>query len=189
MSGSTRIRLTNALIALALLGSACGNGDDEAELVAERPDEATPPATQSDDVAPVAEPTIIQRLEPTATPTIDPQAEPFHPVVSDELAGVPVPIGAEMVEFFPASEVGDARADYSMPGVDDDEIGAWFIEWMPEHGWDDGDERDGGGLVFLHTEEISDRYASEGLKRTATVILDTLNDNIDFSLLVEAAAE
>ncbi len=189
MSLSTRILAASPLLALILFGGACGQGGGDAAPAADQLDEATSLETPAGAGTPEAAPTIVVRLEPSATPTVDPKADPFFAIEIEELTGVPVPIGAELIEFVPATDVGDARADFSMPEVEDEQIEAWFLEWMPEHGWDEGDERDGGGLVFLHTEEVSARYSSEGLKRTATVILDTLDDEIDFSLLVEAAAE
>ena len=189
MSGSTRIGMTSAIIALTLFGSACGRGaDGDADGAVPTEDAAllvTPEGSADRSVAP----TVVARAEPTASPTVDPEADPFYPLVGDELPDVPVPIGAERVEFIEATENSDARADYTMADVDDETIAAWFLEQMPEHGWDEGEERTGGGLVFLHEDQISERYASEGLKRTATVIFDTLEDDVDFSLLVEAAAQ
>ena len=189
MSRSNQIIVMLALGALAAVGSACSRGADEAELAADGKEGSSEQAVAEDVGEPTAEPTIVRRIEPTPTPTVDPKAEPFYAVMSEELEGVPVPIGADLVEFVEATDDGDARADYVMQDTDDDAIAAWFLEQMPEHGWDEGDERDGGGLVFLHGEQLSGRYASEGLKRTATVILDTFDDNVDFSLLVEAPAE
>lgn len=179
---------TIALIALMVAAGACRDGGEDSAPVADSGGDAALPSPEVTE-GPTAAPTVVERIPPTATPTVDPAAEPFHPIESAELPGVPVPIGAELVDFSPASETTDARADFAMPEATDEEIAAWFLEWMPEHGWDAGEERDGGGLVFLHGEQLSERFATQGLERTATLVLETLDDGIDFSLLVEAPAE
>lgn len=172
--------LATPAAALALLLSlgltACG-GQEPAEI------EPTPEETVVAE-APSATPTTVERREPTPTPTPD---DPWYAVEADGLPGVPVPQGAELVgELSPADEDRDARADYAL-GEDMtlDELYEWYLETMPEWDWDEGEDKD-GGLVFLHQEQLSARYAAEGLSRTATVIFEAIVDGADFSLLVEA---
>ena len=54
----------------------------------------------------------------------------------------------------------------------------------PELGWGEPEDRD-GSLIFLHETQLSQRFAEEGQKRTATVIFE-LTEGIDFSILAEA---
>jgi hypothetical protein len=134
-------------------------------------------------------PTLVARLPATATPT--PPPDPLAPVASDKVPGVVVPAGAELVAFTPAVEDEDAAADYIVPGISDEDLSAWFLKQMPLHGWDDGEDR-GGSLIFLHTTELSARFASEGLKRTATVHFDTIDapeGATSFSILAEAPGD
>lgn len=171
-----RPAVTAAVLAgFGLLAAACGGGK---EPVAP----ATPVAE-----GPTATATVMRRREPTPTPTVDPAANPLFPIELDALPGIAVPIGARAVEVIEATEDADARVDFELPpDTTVEEMTAWFREQMPEHGWEESEERD-GALVFLHDDEISARYASEGLKRTATVLFDTLSDDADFSVLAEAA--
>lgn len=172
--------LATPAAALALLLSlgltACGNQVPE-EI--EEPAEETVVAE-----APSATPTAVERREPTPTPTPD---DPWYAVEAEGLPGVPVPQGAELVgELSPADEDRDARADYALSeDMTLDELYEWYLETMPEWDWDEGEDKD-GGLVFLHQEQLSARYAAEGLSRTATVIFEAIVDGADFSLLVEA---
>ena len=132
-------------------------------------------------------PTVVARRAPTPTPTVDPAAEPLFPVEIASLPDIPVPLAARAVEVVSATADTDVRVDFALPDdVDVDEVMAWYSEQMPLHGWDEGEERQ-GGLVFLNKTQLSARYAGEGLKRTATILFDTLSDDVDFSVLAEAA--
>jgi len=162
-----------ALAGLGLLAAACSRPEDVP---------ATPVAE-----APAAEPTAIRRLEPTPTPTLDPAADPLAPIELEALPGVPVPIGARVVEVVTATAESDARVDFALPeGTTTEAMTAWFRERMPEMGWEESDERD-GAVIFLHTEQLSARHAGEGIERTAMVLFDTLSDEADFTVLAEAA--
>ncbi len=171
------LRLT-ALSGLCLgLGlSACRNADEAAETPTAEPTALTALA--------VASPTIIARSEPTATPTIDPADQPLYPVESAEIAGVPVPLAATVVEHVAGTADTDARLELAMPDYDEQTIYDWYSEQMPLFGWSDVEDRD-GSLVFLHDEQLSDRFADEGLKRTATVLFFTLNDEASWTMIVE----
>lgn len=167
-------------IATALLGgnavalAACGGN-------APSPADATEVAVGS---APVT-PTVVARLLPTATPTVDPAADPWFAVADPDLADVPVPIGAKRVAFEAATADLDAAAEYAMEDYDPDKIVDWYKEHMPAFGWGLDGEED-GSYVFLHTTEKSDRFADKGLKRTATLLLSGSTDEADWTLLVES---
>lgn len=171
-----RPMLAVVLVGAGLLLSACGGEPTET-------DAPTTPVAQ----APVLDPTPVKRREPTATATVDPAANPLFPIEVDALPGIPVPIGARTIDVIEATEDTDARVDFALPeGTTIQEMTAWFREQMPEHGWEESEERD-GAVVFLHGEQLSARHASQGLERTAMVLFDTLSEEADFSVLAEAA--
>lgn len=95
-----------------------------------------------------------------------------------------MPAGARRVRFTPASAESDASADFVLPDVANAALAEWFGTQMPKHGWDKGEDL-GGALLFLHRTQLSARHASEGLKRTATVLFDPENGG-DFTMIVEA---
>lgn len=164
------------LAGIGLMTSACRGGQVE-------------PTAMPTSVAegPTATATVVRRRLPTPTPTVDPAANPLFPIELDALPGIVVPIGARVVETIEATDDADARIDFALPpDTTIDDMTAWFREQMPEQGWEESEERD-GALVFLHDDQISERYASEGLKRTALILFDTLSDDVDFSVLAEAA--
>jgi hypothetical protein len=142
--------------------------------------DATPPAD--------ARPTIIARRGPTATPTVDPAAQPLAPVESGQLPGVVIPAGAFLIDFDEPYEDQDAVATYVINGVDSEELYGWFLEHMVGAGWGEPEERD-GTLIFLHSSELSARFADDDLERTATVFFDSLEElegGTTFTLVVEA---
>jgi len=153
--------------------AACSQGGPP-ESAAETATPARPRATS----------TIVFRLAPPATRT--PAVDPLAPVESDDLSGVVVPAGAELIDYVAPDP--DARADYHMAGVDYETLNAWFRDQLPRVGWDEGKDTD-GALMFLHTTQLSARYAGVGLKRTATIFFEETDEGVDFSLLVEAPEE
>lgn len=159
----------------ALALAACGGGD------APSPADATEVAVGG---APVT-PTVVARLLPTATPTVDPAADPWFAVADADLTDVPVPIGAKRVAFEAATADQDAAAEYAIDDYDADKLADWYKEHMPAFGWGLDSEED-GSYVFLHTTEKSDRFADKGLKRTATLLLSGSTDEADWTLLVES---
>jgi len=177
MNATERRLLLAAVLAWApLAAAACAGAGDEPEQV------TTPVA-----LLPAASPTVVARRAPTATPTVDPVANPLHPIELDALPGVPVPIGARPITTIPATAEADARVDFALPAdTSVEDMTAWFREQMAEHGWEEGEERE-DALVFLHGEQLSARHASEGLERSAMVLFDTLSEEADFSVLAEAA--
>lgn len=196
--GRQLIALTSALLALVLvLGvAACSSNEGQSvptdnEQVA---NESAEGQGQEDAVAappPDAEPTIISRAGPTATPTVDPATQPMAPIESGQLAGVVIPAGAFLLDYDEAWEEQDAVATYVINGVASDELFDWFVEQMVAAGWGEPEERD-GSLIFLHTSQLSARFADEELERTATVFFDSLDDlegGTTFTLVVEAPQE
>lgn len=148
---------------------------------------ATPPADDASaapDGATVT-PTVVARLLPTSTPTVDPKADPWFAVADPDLRDVPVPIGAKRVAYAPATADLDAAAEYSIDEFDADKLVDWYKEHMTAFGWGLDSEED-GSYVFLHTTEKSARFADKGLKRTATLLLSGSTDEADWTLLVEA---
>ncbi|MEO8083462.1 MAG: hypothetical protein ABI780_06530 [Ardenticatenales bacterium] len=130
-------------------------------------------------------PTVVARLLPTSTPTVDPKADPWFAVADPDLRDVPVPIGAKRVAFAPATADLDAAAEYSIDDFDADKLVDWYKDHMTAFGWGLDSEED-GSYVFLHTTEKSARFADKGLKRTATLLLSGSTDEADWTLLVEA---
>jgi len=173
---------------LALAALLAGTGLLAVGCRAEPDADDAPPADATEAVAaPPSTPTAVRRRLPTPTPTVDPAEQPLYPSEHDALPGIPVPLGARVVEVVAATEDADARVDFALPDdVTEDDVTAWFREQMPEHGWAESEERD-GAVVFLHTEELSARHADEGLERTAMVLFETLSEEADFSVLAEAA--
>jgi hypothetical protein len=176
----TRILLA-ATVAAAVVGC---SGREEPVAPAEGPEPTT--EAEATEAAPAA-PTVVERDDPVPTATPEAPTDPLSPVGSKPLPGVVVPAGATLVRFSPATADTDARADYAMEDADAEALAAWFLEELPQAGWGTGRDSD-GALIFLHRDELSARHADEGLKRTLTVFLDSVDD-ADFSLVVEAAAE
>lgn len=145
------------------------------------------PAEPTATASPPPVPTIVERVIASATPVVI-QANPLAAVESKEITGVVVPAGAELKDYTPPTDSADARADYILGGVDLDVVRQWFLEQMPALGWDDGKSSD-GSIIFLHTSQVSARYAREGLRRTATVHMEETDDGVQFTLLVEEPAE
>ena len=147
------------------------------------------PAIASTEAVTSTAPTRIARQAPPPTATVDPEREPLAPVPVDGVPGIVAPAGAELVEQHEATDDNDASADFVISGFDSDELSAWFEERWPVAGWVYRDERD-GALFFEHGKDLSARFASEGLKRTASVYFDTVEDLEDgqtgFSIVVEA---
>ena len=177
----TRLFVALTMLAVSIALVACG-GAPGPETPGASDRMGTPPT-----VAPT--PTLVARLPATATPT--PPPDPLAAVENDKVPGVFVPAGAELVAFIPPTDDEDASADFTMVGVSSEALFDWFKAQMPKHGWDEGEER-GGSLIFLHATELSARFASEGLKRTATVHFDTIDapdGGVSFTLLVEAPGD
>lgn len=130
-------------------------------------------------------PTLVARREPTATPTVDPAADPWFAVPDADLPDVPMPIGARRVAFAPATDTLDAAAEYAIDGFDGAEVVAWYTEHMRAFGWGLEREED-GTYTFLHTTDRSERFADEGLKRSATLLLSGSTDEADWTVIVEA---
>lgn len=171
MFAATTAALGAAVLALA----GCGGAP------AETPAESTAVAIAGLPVTP----TVVARLEPTATPTADPAADPWHPVQDADLADIPVPVAATRVAYEPATADLDAAAEYAMDDYDEDALVAWYKEQMTAFGWGLDSEED-GSYVFLHTVDRSDRFADKGLKRTATLLLSGSTDEAEWTLIVEA---
>ncbi|MBK6767932.1 MAG: hypothetical protein IPG72_02655 [Ardenticatenales bacterium] len=171
MFAATTAALGAAVLALA----GCGGAP------AETPAESTAVAIAGLPVTP----TVVARLEPTATPTADPAADPWHPVQDADLADIPVPVAATRVAYEPATADLDAAAEYAMDDFDEDALVAWYKEQMTAFGWGLDSEED-GSYVFLHTVDRSDRFADKGLKRTATLLLSGSTDEAEWTLIVEA---
>jgi hypothetical protein len=169
-------------------GLIAGAGSDDGGAEAESGSELAPAEAAGDAGA---QPTVVLRTGPTATPTVDPESEPLAPVESDRLPGVVIPAGAFLIEHSEASGEQDAVATFVIRGVDADELYDWFAEHMTAAGWDEPEDRD-GTLIFLHGEQLSARFADEGLQRTATVFFESLGDlekGTTFTLVVEAPQE
>lgn len=174
-------RLTALLTAAIVLGlglplAACG-GDAPAEA----PGAATEAAVAQQAVTP----TVVARQLPTATPTVDPAADPWFAVPDADLPDVPMPIGARRVAFAPATDTLDAAAEYAIDGFEEDKVVAWYTEQMRAFGWGLEREED-GTYTFLHTTDRSERFADEGLKRSATLLLSGSSDEADWTVIVEA---
>jgi len=172
------------MLAAAGCTGAPGDGDQDSESTVTDAEIFTPDA--ADAGLAMAEPTVVPRR---ATPTLDPAEAPLHPILTDELPDVPVPLGARRDEFEAATEETDALAHFEIDGVDQGELEAWFREHMAEHGWREDESAAAGGLVFEHESQQSARFASEGLPRTASVIFETLDEDHDFTLIVEAPSD
>jgi len=173
--------------------AACGSGSDGEPLAVEAPTSAessTIEATQA--VTETLPPTVVQRREPPPTATIDPSEQPLAPVTVDVLPGIVVPAAALLVDSEPATSDQDARADFTMADTDVDTLVEWFREQLALADWTLAEERD-GALVFLHVDDLSARFAEEGLKRTASVFFDTLDDvednEVSFTIVAEAPKE
>lgn len=180
------LTLLLAAVALPWL-AACGTGDEGAATPTE-PVETVLEATAV--ITAVASPTVVARQEPPPTPTIDPQAQPFAPVEVEGLPGIVVPAAAQLAaEVDEATEAESARADFTMAGTTSDELAAWFEEQWEALGWSLSETRD-TALVFIHEEVLSAQFAEEGLKRSATVFFDTVEDAEDeessFTIVAEA---
>ena len=132
----------------------------------------------------VASPTIVARVEPTPTPTVDPAEQPLYPGERDEVPGVPIPLGARIVDLAPATADADLRVQLALDDFDEEVVYDWYSEHMPEFGWGDVEDRD-GSLIFLHDDELSQRFADDGLKRTATVLFVAIDEEADWTLVVE----
>jgi len=183
----TRLLLTTLALTLGIAVAACGGtpARDPASSGAGTPGGAAGAAATVGTA--VVTPTVVARLpKPTATP------DPLSPVTSTSLADIVVPLAAEVVRNTAADETTDAQVDYVIAGTDEDALRAWFREQLPKHGWVEDEERD-GAVIFLHAKQLSARYADEGLKRTATLFLGTVEDvpagSTGFTLVVEAPAK
>ena len=172
----TALFTTAAALGLTLPLAACG-GDAPAEA----PGTATEAAVAQQAVTP----TVVARQLPTATPTVDPAADPWFAVPDGDLPDVPMPIGARRVAFAPATDTLDAAAEYAIDGFDEDKVVAWYTEQMRAFGWGLEREED-GTYTFLHTTDRSERFADEGLKRSATLLLSGSSDEADWTVIVEA---
>ena len=133
----------------------------------------------------VSTPTIVARVEPTATPTVDPAEQPRYPGERDEVPGVPLPIGARIVDLAPATADADLRVQLALDDYDESVVYDWYREHMPDYGWGDVEDRD-GSLIFLHDEQLSQRFADDGLNRTATVLFIAIDEEADWTMVVEA---
>ncbi len=148
--------------------------------------DATPETVaQAEDGAAAGGPTVVSRLGPQMTATA--AANRLASVEIEEIPGVVVPGGAELVEFEEPTEESDARAAFTMPNTDESELRNWFREQMTGLGWEKPRTVD-GSLVFHHREEFSARYARQGLKRTATVHFSDTDEGLAFDLIVEEPA-
>jgi hypothetical protein len=132
--------------------------------------------------------TVIARRPATATPTQPP--DPLQPVGSDVIAGIVVPLGAELLKHTMATDTNDASADYAMADVDNETLLEWFREHMVALGWVEDEERD-GALIFVHEEQMSGRHPDEA--RGATVFFATVEDLPEgagsFTVIVEMPFE
>jgi hypothetical protein len=145
----------------------------------------TPEPTAVPSPTTAASPTIVARIEPTATPTIDPAEQPLYPGERDEVPGVPIPLGARIVDIAPATADADLRVQLALADYDADLIYDWYMENMPDFGWGDVEDRD-GSLIFLHDKDLSQRFIDDGLNRTATVLFIAIEEDADWTLIVEA---
>lgn len=141
---------------------------------------ATEPAELT--ASPEPSPSVVGRAGPTMT--ADAAAIRLAPLPSDVIPDVVIPGGAELIEYVEPTESSDARADYLMPDSEASEIRNWFREQMPEVGWDEPTTRD-GALIFIHSTQLSQRFAREGLRRTATVVFDESDEALTITLIVE----
>ena len=130
-------------------------------------------------------PTIVARIEPTPTPTVDPAEQPLHPGLRDEVPGVPIPIGARVVDLAPATADSDLRVQLALDGYEEEVVYDWYREHMPAYGWGDVEDRD-GSLIFLHDEQLSQRFADDGLRRTATILFIAIDEEANWTMVVEA---
>jgi hypothetical protein len=178
-ASSVRALLVVALSLVAGLAlAACGPGGAGAPASGPGGD----PAAAGAAATAVITPTVVARRPVTPTP------DPLSAVPAADLPGVVVPAGATRTAFTAASAEADANADYTMPGTDTEALTAWFRTEMAKAGWKEDEERD-GALIFLHGEQVSARYADEGLKRTCTVFFDAGSapeGGTSFSIVAEA---
>jgi hypothetical protein len=145
----------------------------------------TPEPTAAPSPTTEASPTVVARIEPTATPTIDPAEQPLYPGERAEVPGVPIPLGARIVDIAPATADADLRVQLALDDYDAELIYDWYIEHMPDFGWGDVEDRD-GSLIFLHDKDLSQRFIDDGLNRTATVLFIAIEEDADWTLIVEA---
>ena len=157
-----------AALGLATVVAGCANSASP---------EATAPSTEA---AARPSPTIVTRI----TPEVVVLSDPLEPVESEEIPGVVVPAGATLTDFEPATGDADARADYHMDGIDPQSLRDWFSKELPAVGWAQGRDME-GSLMFLHTTQLSARYAREGLKRTCMVHFESTDDGVDFAVIAE----
>jgi hypothetical protein len=189
--------LASTLLALVLVLGVAACSDNEGQSGQAEPEQVANESIESqgqEDAEapdPDAEPTVVQRAGPPPTPTVDPASQPLAPIESGQVTGVVIPAGAFLLDYDEAWEEQDAVATYVINGVESDELYDWFVEQMVAAGWGEPEERD-GSLIFLHTSQLSARFADEELERTATVFIDSLDDlegGTTFTLVVEAPLE